>query len=260
MFFSNTRTRIIVLCVLFFSISIGKGIAQETKKLNARVISSFPSPGPSPQGLAWDGKNLWVVDDSTNRIYKIEPNTGKTLLSFEAPSRKPKGLTWDGNYLILLENQKRKIYKIVSSGKALGSVIASNDLPLISDIPSNKISPWGLVWDGNYIYFNFEAGWSSQIVKYNISTQKVAKVNFTKGFPRGLAWDGEYLWNIIANSKQDSKYKAPANLIKYDPISGKEIISYSIPLYFPAGLIFDGKKFWVADEKEGQVYEIVVEE
>lgn len=35
------------------------------------VVLSFPSPGPSPQDLAWDGNYLWCVDDSTDSLYKL---------------------------------------------------------------------------------------------------------------------------------------------------------------------------------------------
>lgn len=35
------------------------------------VLDDFPSPGPYPAGLAWDGEALWNVDFETRRLYRL---------------------------------------------------------------------------------------------------------------------------------------------------------------------------------------------
>ena len=58
MFFSSVRSLLMILFMIF--IIVGQGFADE---IDYRIVSSFPSPGPSPQGLAWDGMHLFVADD-----------------------------------------------------------------------------------------------------------------------------------------------------------------------------------------------------
>jgi len=250
--------QIIVLYILCICIFIRQGIAQVPKKLTTRIISSYPSPGPSPQGLAWDGKNLWVADDSTNLIYKVNPSTGETILSFASPSLEARGLALDGHHLILSESQNSKIYILETSGKELGEVISLFDTHIKIDNKKLKKGIRGLTWDGKFLYFVIEAGWSSRIVKLNPTNKEMTTVTYTAGFPRGLAWDGEYVWNIIANTTEGSKYKTKGNIIKYDSVSGQKKGSIHIPFYFPTGLTFDGEYFWVTDEKERKIYKILV--
>jgi len=57
------------------------------------VVLSFPSPGPSPQDLAWDGNYLWCVDDSTDSLYKLDPSDGAIISAFPTPGPEPRGLT-----------------------------------------------------------------------------------------------------------------------------------------------------------------------
>ena len=59
------------------------------------VISSFSAPGTAPQGLAWDGTNLWLADKTTDLIYELT-TTGTVLSTFAAPCGNPTGLTFDG--------------------------------------------------------------------------------------------------------------------------------------------------------------------
>ena len=49
------------------------------------IISSFPSPGPEPRGLAWDGAYLWCAEYSSGEIFKLNPSTGAKVDSFSFP-------------------------------------------------------------------------------------------------------------------------------------------------------------------------------
>jgi len=131
---------------------MGQGTAQSSNKLKIHIISSYESPGPSPQGLTWDGKNIWVVDDSTNIIYKIDPLVGKTIFSFALKSIKSRGITWDGNFINLFDHQNGKIHRFKNSDESLFSTsdfININAVTMISSLPESN---WGLVWDGQNFY------------------------------------------------------------------------------------------------------------
>ena len=47
---------------------------------DGRVTDSAKTPGPAPQGAAWDGYNLWAFDASNGLLYKygLEPAAGAT--------------------------------------------------------------------------------------------------------------------------------------------------------------------------------------
>ena len=107
MFFSSVRSLLMVLFMVF--IIVGQGFADE---IDYRIVSTIPSPGPSPQGMAWDGTHLWLSDDSTDTIYNINPLNGFINSSFSSPGSEPRGLTYDGTYLWNIDNNSRKIFKL----------------------------------------------------------------------------------------------------------------------------------------------------
>src|SRR5262245_17459910 len=70
------------------------------------VLQSFPSPGPYPTGLAWDGTSLWVANLRTaydgsgfpnlEFLARVDPATGQTLAMFPTAFKYFHGLAWDG--------------------------------------------------------------------------------------------------------------------------------------------------------------------
>ncbi len=92
-----------------FKVDVTTGIAVDT----------IPSQGLQPQGLAWDGEHLWNVqddnDDDPEKVWKLDPVTGDTLMWFWVPGApqsdaRPRGLAWDGQYLWLVANSN--LYQI----------------------------------------------------------------------------------------------------------------------------------------------------
>ncbi|RTZ98212.1 MAG: hypothetical protein DSY90_05390 [Deltaproteobacteria bacterium] len=66
---------------------------------NFNKLVSFPSPGPGPSGMTFDGTHLWVADEVDGNIYKIAVSDGTVLETYRAPIRYPTGLAWDGKNL-----------------------------------------------------------------------------------------------------------------------------------------------------------------
>jgi hypothetical protein len=54
---------------------------------DAWVIAAYDSPVPRPAGLGWDGTSLWMVSDSDQTIYKLDPDTMAVLDSMSTPLR-----------------------------------------------------------------------------------------------------------------------------------------------------------------------------
>ena len=212
------------------------------------VVLSFPSPGPSPQDLAWDGNYLWCVDDSTDSLYKLNPSDGAIISAFPTPGPEPRGLTWDGSYLWCSDGDSVKIFKI---DPADGTVLSSIPAPIstTSNAPSDQVR--GLAWDGEYLYSCFEAGWSSQIVKVDLSDNSTVFFAYTCGFPKGLACDGKYIWNC-----SDAAGVKLGLVTQYNLSNGLRGNSFDTPGYYPTGLAYDGRYFWLADNDTDTLYQI----
>jgi YVTN family beta-propeller protein len=105
------------------------------------VITSFPSPGHSPQGLVFDGNYLWNGDYIDNKLYKINLSTGEPIHYFDSPGNSPRGLAFDGNYLLNSDSGSDTIYQIDPS---TGTVIDS--------FPAPGKDPRGIVYDGIYLW------------------------------------------------------------------------------------------------------------
>ena len=69
------------------------------------VLETVKTPGPAPQGVAWDGYNLWSFDAATGLLYKygLDPKTGVSA-SFELPGVKNlASMQWFRNELWTLD-------------------------------------------------------------------------------------------------------------------------------------------------------------
>lgn len=86
------------------------------------ILNSFPSPGPEPRGLAWDGSFLWCAEYSSGKIYKLNPSSGVKVDSVSFPLQSSfGGITWGSDDQIWVANGSY-VYEIdPSSGDTLSS-------------------------------------------------------------------------------------------------------------------------------------------
>jgi streptogramin lyase len=86
------------------------------------ILNSFPSPGPEPRGLAWDGSFLWCAEYSYGKIFKLDPSTGAKVDSFSFPLEGDfGGITWGSDDQIWVANGSY-VYEIdLGSGDTLSS-------------------------------------------------------------------------------------------------------------------------------------------
>ena len=62
------------------------------------VITSFSTPGSEPNGLAFDGVNLWLADPFFQAVYKLT-TSGTVVGTFGIPNAYRNGLEWEGSGL-----------------------------------------------------------------------------------------------------------------------------------------------------------------
>ncbi|MEW5950448.1 MAG: hypothetical protein AB1637_00985 [Elusimicrobiota bacterium] len=68
---------------------------------SGKIISSLKTAGPVPQGLAFDGFNLWSFDAATGLLYKYSPNSDiNGVITYNLPGLKSaEALVWKENEL-----------------------------------------------------------------------------------------------------------------------------------------------------------------
>ena len=231
------KLKLIIFCGFIFLLLFGTGY---TDSLSYNIINSFPSPGPSPQGLTWDGNFLWVVDDSTDSLYKLNTANGTIISSFPAPGPVSRGLTWDGTHLWCQDDIADSIFKLDST-----------DASVIKSIPAPGNIVLGLTWDGQYLWSAYFAGWSSEVNQVDTTDGTVIRSFFCVA--NGLSFNGEYLWSVHS---QEGAYKGFVK--KHDFPTGNVLSYFRTPGYYPTSLTFDGNYFWLADCGADTLYKIEV--
>ena len=221
------------------------------------IIRSFPSPGPSPKGLAWDGEYLWNSDNSTDTIYKLNPSDGSVVSSFDSPGSDPRGLTWDGEYLWAVEGEEITIYKLnPADGDTLSSL--HPDIPLYEKY-TTLLS--GLAWDGSHFFYSYFIMLDT-LYSYSCMIQRINPVNSEIDeydcfdIAPDLTYDGTYLWH----SKWNLGYPNNGIVKKREMPYYKPVVGFLTPGYSPTGLTWDGNYFWLADDGADSLYQIEVKQ
>lgn len=201
------------------------------------ILKIIKTPGPCPTGLAFDGQNLWLADNFTDKIYKINPESGKILKSFDSPGHHPEGLAWDGNCLWHIDSGERLVYRLdPESGRA------------ISILESNSSNPRDLAYDGKYIWI---------IDHRNDILLKVSPEDgmMVQSFPSparepaGLTFDGKYLW--VTDRSEDRIYLV-------NPSDGLCLSSLRAYGPFAYGLAWGNDVLWNVDYENDEIYKIKV--
>jgi DNA-binding beta-propeller fold protein YncE len=221
--------------------------------LAVSIITSFdaklyPFADPAdPEGLAWDGSYLWVVDDVGNEAYKVDPTTGNVIYYFSTKpfpytsyyARDPEGLSWYDNYLWISDDVSDQIYKVdPASGKALSYL----------SIAAYSFEPEGLTYAGGYFWVVDDN--SDEIYKVDPNTgNKLLSFAAPGSDCEGLGWDGVSL--LVGDSELGMIYRV-------DPSTGAVQLSYDILSITktPAGLAWDGRYLWVSSRGREKIYQL----
>ncbi|MFZ5518084.1 MAG: YCF48-related protein [Candidatus Zhuqueibacterota bacterium] len=195
------------------------------------IIASFPTPGTSSRGLAWDGANLWCSDATNDRIYKLN-SSGGVLTSFTSPGTMPTGMTWDGTNLWNADATNDRIYKLSTTGSVLSSFTAPGSYPS------------GITWDGAYLWnsdYGVETIWS-----LNASGSVLSSFSAPGSYHYGLTYDGQNLWLVDADV-----------LLMYKIDRSGNVLDYCLtPETWPSGLAWDGNYFWMTDRSTNMIYKM----
>ncbi len=119
-------------------------------------LNSFPSPGPAPSGMTFDGNDLWVADEKEGSIYKITTADGTILQTYQSPIRFPSGLAWDGQglWVVGMDNSKRSQKQSINPRLVkmnLDTGMTNGEVELPKEISRPGSLEWvdGIFWVGD---------------------------------------------------------------------------------------------------------------
>jgi sugar lactone lactonase YvrE len=82
-------------------------------KIDGKLVETFQLPEwDCPEGLAFDGKFLWLAELCENRVYKLNVDDLTPVCYFDGPGEAPIGLTFDNRHLWLSDFGDHNFYKI----------------------------------------------------------------------------------------------------------------------------------------------------
>jgi hypothetical protein len=136
--------------------------------IDGTVLQNWGAPNGAPaNGLAWDGTYIWVVQStSPYQLHQCNPADGSIVASITPPyaTSEYRGITWDGAYLWGVSPKGERqyyAYRVCQINSVNGNLAKEFITPMYG-INTNWIQPWGLTWDGEYLwlggYGNVEKG------------------------------------------------------------------------------------------------------
>jgi len=196
------------------------------------IIKSFsvPASANNPSGLAYDGKDLWMVDNSADDLFQVSTD-GVHRQTFNIRNGVPNGLTFDGKHFAYCDFSNGNIYKIKPDGTEL-QVVASG-----------LTQPSGIeFFEGQYYVAN-----NLQTINIYSKDFKLIRTYNSTGISRDMACDGRFIYG--GNPTSD-------DIVVFDAVLGVKIKTINFSPLNPNGMAYDGKTFWVMSNQTDQIYQM----
>lgn len=153
-------------------------------KLNSsyQVIDSVSLPGQNTSCFTWANNYIWVADQSSGKILRVNPNNGNY---FTNPVTDLGYLCYGDSKIWGLDNMGGRIYNFSTSG--------NNVTSFSSPVENTR----GIAIDGNVLWILFRnSNYKTALCKATIYGEKVEEFTTSFSEPTGLVFDGEYFWAI----------------------------------------------------------------
>lgn len=175
------------------------------------VVAQYSTAGLSsagPQGVAYDGTNLWLcLSGTTRRLYKVDTTGGSLneLSSFAAPASGGtlRGIAFNGGFLWMSVSTTARIYKIdPASGLAVDSLSSPGAEPRGIAFSGGELYCNDTTIDSVFTYSAAQSRWSSRF-----ATPTPTGGTASNRFATGLTWDGSNFWIANSTNNFDHVYK-----------------------------------------------------
>lgn len=187
----------------------------------------------SPVGIAFDGSHIWVANNNTDDVSKIDPATNSLVATVPVGSG-PYGVAFDGTHVWVTNADSNNVTKINPAGN--GSVVAT---------VTAGTSPTGIGFDGTYIWVTNSG--SASVSKIHAGGAFLDETVAVPGSPQAIAFDGTDVW--VASFGTNS-------LVRIDPVT-EQVTGTTIPIgNNPQAIAFDGSHLWVTNLPDNTVMKI----
>ena len=189
----------------------------------------------NPTGVSSDGTNVWVTNNSSNTVSKIDILTGIVVQSISVGTN-PTGISSDGTNVWVANFNDNSVSKIsIASGTVVQTITT-----LIGTNPRGISSDGTNVWVAN-------AG-SNNVSKISIASGTVVQRINVQINPRSISSDGTNVWVANATSASVSKINILTNSVVQTITVGTN----------PSGISSDGTNVWVSNFTSNTVSKISI--
>jgi hypothetical protein len=226
------------------------------------TLYEFNSPTPCPWGLAYDGRNLFLGDDSLGRIYKTGTE-GTVLRTMEFPGRCLKGMTFYKNDLWVVDDRsvgdtarysdtvRYKIYTILKVDTASGTI--SDSIRIIAPAGNTPATNflWGIGSYNSRLYVSYNGGYGD--CTYEIDpTTKMTAGHLCCAHPSGFTTINGSLWCVRQGSMNGSgNYVCEMEFFYWNNDTTYKGLREKTPWHHlnchASDLTFDGENIWICD-------------
>jgi hypothetical protein len=180
-----------------------------------------------PEGLAFDGANIWVANRLSNNVTKLRASDGANLGTFAAGNG-PVELAFDGANMWVTNNNGSNVTKLrATDGFGLGTFALGGP-------------PQGVAFDGANIWVAIQSGGVTKLRASDGANLGTFAAGTT---PRSVAFDGANIWVTNAFSNNVTKLRAS---------DGTNLGTFPAGTS-PFGIAFDGANIWVANNISNDV-------
>jgi len=182
------------------------------------------SVGNNPFMVAFDGTNIWVTNNGSGNVSKININTD-TVIATVTVGANPRGIAFDGTYIWVANTGSHNVSKVNITTNTVVSTITV------------ETEPYHVCYDYSNIFVsNFGSGTLSKI---NPSTESVTNF-YVDDQIHQMAFDGIYLWVISTPSSL-------GRVAKVDTITNS-VLYYTMLDSGSYWIAFDGTSIWCTSD------------
>jgi hypothetical protein len=231
-----------LLVGVFIAAGLGVASRKRAEKLKAIALAHVDQWALTvfhPAGLAFDGKDVWVIDWFTQSLYAHSREDAHIVAVRHLTSETPVAAAYAAD----------AVWTISADGTIVRRMRDDKLTPLQS-YPKTAFSAAGLAFDGLYLW-TLDAQ-HKKLTKSLLDDRlsPLASWSLPGLKPVALIWDGQSLWTLDAGDRVLRRHdlEKPEFILAVVPLP-----EYGDGVYTPTGLAWDGEHFWtVAEKRDGK--------
>jgi DNA-binding response OmpR family regulator len=225
----------------FLAAALGSASLKRRARLQAEAaarVDHWTLAVSHPAGLAFDGKDLWVVDWFTQSFYQQSSEDAKVIAVHHLTAETPVAAAFSAD----------SVWTVTADG-TIARRMRDAKLTTLQRYPRAAPNSAGLAFDGLYLWTLDQRRKTLTKRLLDEALTPVASWRLPGLKPVAVVWDGKALWTLDAGDRVLRRHdlERPDLALALVPLP-----EYGDGLYAPTGLAWDGERFWtVAERRDG---------